>query len=67
MTVPQRRRVHIPVSGVGRLSADLIVAEVTAPLVVFADGSGSSRHRARNQAVAQRLTKRRSAPCCWTC
>lgn len=54
MTVPQRRRVHIPVSGVGRLSADLIVAEVTAPLVVFADGSGSSRHRARNQAVAQR-------------
>lgn len=41
--------------GVGVLAADLDVVLPGAPLVVFAHGSGSSRHSPRNQSVARRL------------
>lgn len=39
----------------GALGADLAIAVPHGPLVIFAHGSGSSRHSPRNQAVAQRL------------
>ncbi len=47
--------VEIGVAGVGILWGDLAVAEAGGPLVVFAHGSGSSRHSLRNRAVAARL------------
>jgi dienelactone hydrolase len=39
----------------GTLGADLALVASHGPLVVFAHGSGSSRHSPRNQAVARRL------------
>ncbi len=49
--------VEIAVAGVGLLRGDLAAAGAGAggPLVVFAHGSGSSRHSPRNRAVAGRL------------
>ena len=47
--------VEVSVAGVGILRGDLAVAETGGPLVVFAHGSGSSRHSSRNRAVAARL------------
>ncbi len=47
--------VEIEVAGVGILRGDWAVAEAGGPLVVFAHGSGSSRHSPRNRAVATRL------------
>jgi dienelactone hydrolase len=47
--------INIDVPGVGTLGADLALATPHGPLVVFAHGSGSSRHSPRNQAVARRL------------
>ena len=46
--------VSIPTAGV-RLAADVAVVEHGAGIVVFAHGSGSSRHSPRNQMVAGRL------------
>jgi dienelactone hydrolase len=47
--------VRIDLPEVGGLDADLATVAVGGPLVVFAHGSGSGRHSARNQAVAHRL------------
>jgi dienelactone hydrolase len=46
--------VSIPTAGV-RLAADVAMVDRAAGVVVFAHGSGSSRHSPRNQMVAQRL------------
>jgi pimeloyl-ACP methyl ester carboxylesterase len=46
--------VSIPTAGV-RLAADLTVVDRPAGVVLFAHGSGSSRHSPRNRMVAQRL------------
>lgn len=47
--------VEITLREVGVLGADLSIVRPAGPLVVFAHGSGSSRHSPRNQAVARRL------------
>lgn len=52
--------VRIPVDG-GTLTGDLHVPAGAQGLVVFAHGSGSSRHSPRNQAVARALGDRRLA------
>jgi putative phosphoribosyl transferase len=53
MTVESAAR--IPLSGGLALDADLVVPDGVAGVVVFAHGSGSSRHSVRNRAVAARL------------
>ncbi len=58
MSVLERREVRIDVPDVGALGADLTLVPGTGPLVVFAHGSGSSRHSPRNRLVAQRLHAR---------
>lgn len=52
-TLPTRE-VRIP-SGDARLIGDLVVPTACAGVVLFAHGSGSGRHSARNRQVAQRL------------
>jgi putative phosphoribosyl transferase len=47
--------VEIEIPDVGALRGDWTVVESGAPLIVFAHGSGSSRHSPRNRAVASRL------------
>jgi len=49
--------VRIPLDG-GALDGDLVVPQPATGLVVFAHGSGSSRHSPRNRAVATRLGDR---------
>src|SRR3954469_20817428 len=46
--------VELSVPG-GVLHGDLVLPPASAPVVVFAHGSGSGRHSPRNQQVAQRL------------
>ena len=55
-TAPQgwQRPVQIPADG-GVLDADLVMPDGATGLVVFAHGSGSSRHSTRNKAVARVL------------
>jgi dienelactone hydrolase len=53
----QTNAVQIPV-GRERLAADLVVPANARGLVIFAHGSGSSRHSPRNQAVARVLQSR---------
>ncbi|MFG2047484.1 dienelactone hydrolase family protein [Micromonospora sp. NPDC048935] len=53
----QRRTVTIPV-GDARLPADLMLPAQPAGVVLFAHGSGSSRHSPRNVAVARTLNGR---------
>ncbi len=48
---------HVPAGDVA-LPADLIVPEHAVGLVIFAHGSGSSRHSTRNRFVAERLNDR---------
>src|SRR3954452_18026833 len=48
--------VELSVPG-GVLHGDLVLPPASAPVVVFAHGSGSSRHSPRNQQVAQRLQR----------
>jgi putative phosphoribosyl transferase len=55
MSTVERRGIRIALHAVGLLGADLTLARSTGPLVVFAHGSGSSRHSPRNKAVAQGL------------
>jgi len=50
--------ISIPLASDQRAEADLHVPEGAAGLVIFAHGSGSSRFSARNQAVAEALTRR---------
>lgn len=52
---PRRDEVRIPVGGGEHVVGDLLVPEHAAGLVVFAHGSGSSRHSPRNRQVAAAL------------
>lgn len=52
----QRSEIHIPAGRV-RLSADLSMPGAAAGLVLFAHGSGSSRHSPRNRYVAEVLNR----------
>ena len=52
---PQVRAVQVPVGGRLSVDGDLGVPGEAAGLVIFAHGSGSSRHSARNRQVAGRL------------
>jgi putative phosphoribosyl transferase len=47
---------HIPVGGMA-LDADLVIPEATRAVVLFAHGSGSSRHSPRNRYVARELQR----------
>ena len=51
---PLREQVTVPSSG-GALAGELVVPPSAAGVVVFAHGSGSSRHSSRNRRVAERL------------
>jgi len=53
-TVPVTVDVEGP-AGAGRVFGDLVVPQAAHGLVLFAHGSGSSRHSPRNRAVAARL------------
>ncbi len=55
------REVHIPVGRGAEIFGDLVVPESATGLVVFAHGSGSSRHSPRNRHVAHTLNERRLA------
>lgn len=59
MSLPTEE-VTIPAAGV-EVAADLAVPDGPAGLVVFAHGSGSSRHSPRNRHVAEALHERRLA------
>jgi len=52
--------VTIPING-EHVEADLTIPTLPSGLVIFAHGSGSSRHSTRNQHVAQTLQERRLA------
>jgi putative phosphoribosyl transferase len=54
---PDAREVSIPV-GDGAILGDLVVPVDAPGIVLFAHGSGSSRHSPRNRLVAQELQKR---------
>ena len=54
--------VQIPAAGV-ILDGDLVVPRGAAGVVVFAHGSGSSRHSPRNRMVAARLRRRATRRC----
>src|SRR4051812_44607496 len=58
MTVARREResVVLPTTGTA-LESDLTVPAQAAGMVVFAHGSGSSRHSPRNRLVAERLNR----------
>jgi dienelactone hydrolase len=59
MTLSQnisKRLLHIPAEGV-ELEGELILPSGTEKIVLFAHGSGSSRHSPRNQFVAERLNQ----------
>jgi putative phosphoribosyl transferase len=53
--------VRVPAGGGLELLGDLVVPESPGGLVVFAHGSGSSRHSPRNRLVARALNERRLA------
>jgi len=54
---PRLREVTIPAPGGGQIIGDLAVPEHATGLVVFAHGSGSSRHSPRNREVAAALNR----------
>jgi len=60
-SIPGSREVRIPAGGGLELLADLVVPESPGGLVVFAHGTGSSRHSPRNRLVARALNERRLA------
>jgi len=53
-----KRELRIPVAGHGEVVGDLVLPESARGLVVFAHGSGSSRHSPRNRYVARALNER---------
>ncbi|QHC22326.1 phosphoribosyltransferase family protein [Streptomyces sp. GS7] len=55
-SVPTEEEVRIE-AGPVRLTGDLVRPTATAPIVMFAHGSGSSRHSPRNRAVAAALNR----------
>ncbi|AKF05940.1 Putative L-isoaspartate O-methyltransferase [Sandaracinus amylolyticus] len=54
--VAERREISVPVKG-ARVEGDLVVPSGARGLVVFAHGSGSSRHSPRNRYVAEVLQR----------
>jgi putative phosphoribosyl transferase len=52
------REVRIPVGGGAEIVGDLVLPQPARGLVVFAHGSGSSRHSPRNRQVARALNER---------
>jgi len=56
MKIPEENLIHIPVKK-GSLEGDLQIPSGAKGLVVFAHGSGSSRHSPRNRFVAEFLQK----------
>lgn len=52
------RSVSIDASGGSTLDADLVVPDAAAGIIVFAHGTGSSRHSPRNRSVAEHLQQR---------
>src|SRR4051812_17972856 len=56
MQAPVAREVRVP-SGKALLYGDLVLPPGFTGLVLFAHGSGSGRHSARNRQVAQRLQR----------
>ena len=52
------REVQILVGGQARVAGDLVVPDPAHGLVIFAHGSGSSRHSPRNRQVARALNER---------
>ncbi len=63
---PATREIEIPLDGV-RLAATVSVPTASRGVVVFAHGSGSSRHSPRNRFVAGELRRPGWRRCCWTC
>jgi putative phosphoribosyl transferase len=55
--VPSSQPVRIPVPAGGALGGSFVPPAAGGPVVVFAHGSGSSRHSPRNQQVAARLSR----------
>lgn len=55
---PATREVRIPIDGGAEIVGDLVVPLAASGLVVFAHGSGSSRHSPRNRQVADSLNHR---------
>lgn len=53
---PKEQIVRIPVNGL-KLEAELVIPSHAKGLIIFAHGSGSSRHSPRNQFVAEELRK----------
>jgi putative phosphoribosyl transferase len=53
--IPSSREVRIPVGGEAEIVGDLVLPQPAKGLVVFAHGSGSSRHSPRNRQVARAL------------
>ena len=59
--------VHIPVDG-AHIEGMLELPANAQGIVLFAHGSGSSRHSPRNNYVARVLHAQGTwAPCCWIC
>jgi dienelactone hydrolase len=54
---PGRSEEQIPIPGGGEIVGDLVVPERPSGIVVFAHGSGSSRHSPRNREVAAALNR----------
>ena len=61
---PRRDEVRIPVAGNEHVVGDLVVPNGAAGLVVFAHGSGSSRHSPRNRQVADGAQRGRATRRC---
>jgi len=59
--VASSSEVRIPAGGRVELIGDLVIPESAEGLIVFAHGSGSSRHSPRNRQVARALNERRLA------
>lgn len=60
MTYAESETVHVPI-GLASLTGELVVPPGARAIVVFAHGSGSSRHSPRNQHVARSLEHRQLA------
>jgi putative phosphoribosyl transferase len=58
-SAPDPHEVRIPVGGRAEIVADLVLPEAAGGLVIFAHGSGSSRHSPRNRLVARVLNELR--------
>jgi putative phosphoribosyl transferase len=55
---PPERTVALDIAGGGTIHGDLVVPDDARGIVLFAHGSGSSRHSPRNRSVARQLQRR---------